>query len=303
MPYLSDQLTVCIFTFNEEKRLERCLRNFLGLFRILVVDNFSSDQTIEVAKSFGCDTVLVRNPGFTETPEVMDRVQESVETLYLLMASVSDFVPFPLLQKYAEIANYGTYDLVLAYRLPITAGQPMRLAGLPGGRSSGQARCFRKGTVDYTGNQVHGVGRITCSEDRILSLILDRQFWFYHIRNYDVSNIERALRGYNDILAQQRFTAGERFGMVKAVGSALKAFLGAYIRGGVYKFGVLGFLHCYYIFHMHMGIWLRVWERENGLDINGVVARNESARSSLEAQFDKDRAVFNSVSTASATDL
>jgi glycosyltransferase involved in cell wall biosynthesis len=288
MSLLSERITVCIFAYNEEQRLARCVRNFSGLLRILVVDNCSSDKTAAIARSLGCEVVTVKNPGYIETPEVMDRVIDVVESEYLLIASVSDFLPFNLIRKYAEVAGSRSHDVVYAYRLPITAGEAMLLAGVARQRRAGQLRFFRKGAVDYNGNQVHECGKPVCPEDRILSLVRDKTMWFYHIRNYDVSNIERAQRGYNDILAKQRFEAGTKFSFIKAIGYSVKAFLGAYVKGGVYRFGVMGFLHCYYIFHMHMGIWLRLWELQNGLTYEGVRARNEVVLQVLERQFELD---------------
>lgn len=47
-------LSVIILTFNEEKHLERCIRSLLSVTdKIFVVDSFSTDNTIEIAKKLG----------------------------------------------------------------------------------------------------------------------------------------------------------------------------------------------------------------------------------------------------------
>ena len=52
------KLTLIVPTFNEEKVLARCLQSACDLVdEILVVDSFSTDRTIEIAKGFGAKIV------------------------------------------------------------------------------------------------------------------------------------------------------------------------------------------------------------------------------------------------------
>lgn len=51
-------LTVVILTKNEEKNLRKCIESFRGIpKRIIVVDSYSTDSTVDVAKSFGAEVV------------------------------------------------------------------------------------------------------------------------------------------------------------------------------------------------------------------------------------------------------
>lgn len=48
-------LSVIILTFNEEKHLERCLNSVKDVAKdIFIVDSYSNDKTIEIAKKFNC---------------------------------------------------------------------------------------------------------------------------------------------------------------------------------------------------------------------------------------------------------
>ncbi|QHJ00168.1 glycosyltransferase [Xylophilus rhododendri] len=58
-PLLSDRLTVCLFAWNEEQRILRSLENFRGLFRVLVVDNCSTDRTAEVARGASYELTVI----------------------------------------------------------------------------------------------------------------------------------------------------------------------------------------------------------------------------------------------------
>lgn len=49
-------LTVLILTKNEEKNIEKCIRSFRGIARrFVIVDSFSTDHTVEIARSLGAD--------------------------------------------------------------------------------------------------------------------------------------------------------------------------------------------------------------------------------------------------------
>lgn len=54
-------LTALVLTFNEEQHIERCIRSLDGVAeRVCVVDSFSTDRTVEVARGLGAE--VVQNP-------------------------------------------------------------------------------------------------------------------------------------------------------------------------------------------------------------------------------------------------
>lgn len=279
---LSSKITVCIFVWNEEKRILPCLENFKGLFNIVVVDNCSTDQTVRLAQEAGCRTITVQNPGFIETPEVMNKVLAACDTDYVLIALVGEYVPISLLRLYADVANEARYEIVRTYRVSITAGRAIRISGRPSIGDPGQLRFFRKGSISYDGNPVHGTGIPMVAENRILSLVPQEEYHFFQFRDYDCARTEEVMCRYDDILAEQRFMAGDRFRLTFAVWRACVAFINCYFRFGAYKFGVLGLLHSYYRFHMEFSVWLRVWEHQNGFTLADVRRLNQAVRKKME---------------------
>jgi glycosyltransferase involved in cell wall biosynthesis len=284
---LSDQITVCIFAYNEEGRILRSIKNFNEIFEILIVDNFSHDKTKFIAEENGFKCISIKNPGFIETPEVMDLLWDRIKTNYILMAYVGEFIPFNLLKKYSEIANNQSYDVVRAFRLSVTAGEPIPISGNPRRGMDGDLRFYRRGSVSYSKNKVHEVGKIICNPNRVLNLVMEKKYHFIQFRDYDCSRTENVLRIYDDILAVQRFDGGQRFNFLSALLQSIKIFLSVYIRFGCYKFGMLGFLHSYYRFHMEFTIWLRIWELENGYTMDRVIDLNSANRNRREIELNK----------------
>lgn len=51
-------LTTIILTYNEELNIEQCIRSVKGISkRIVIVDSFSSDRTVEIARSMGAEII------------------------------------------------------------------------------------------------------------------------------------------------------------------------------------------------------------------------------------------------------
>ncbi|MBQ9769510.1 MAG: glycosyltransferase family 2 protein, partial [Clostridia bacterium] len=52
-------LTVIILTFNEEKNIDKCISSTLNLAkRVVIVDSYSNDSTVSIAKDLGCEVVF-----------------------------------------------------------------------------------------------------------------------------------------------------------------------------------------------------------------------------------------------------
>jgi hypothetical protein len=235
-----------------------------------------------LAQDAGCRTITVQNPGFVETPEVMSKVIAACHTDYVLMAFVGEYVPKNLLQLYADVANEERYEIVRTHRVSITAGHAISISGRPRIGDPGQLRFFRKGSISYDGNRIHGIGIPKVAPDRILSIVPQEKYHFFQFRDYDCAQTEKVMCRYDDVLAEQRFIAGARFKLTFAIWRSCLAFINCYFRFGAYKFGVLGLLHSYYRFHMEFSVWLRVWERENGFTLSDVRKLNEAVRKKME---------------------
>src|SRR5262245_16448781 len=55
-----DQITVLILTFNEAPNIRRTLEKLTWAKEILIVDSFSTDETLEIAKTFSQTRVVQR---------------------------------------------------------------------------------------------------------------------------------------------------------------------------------------------------------------------------------------------------
>ena len=69
---LLDEVTVLVLTFNEAPNIQRTLEKLSWAKEIVVVDSFSTDETLHIAQSFQQGRVVQR------LPEIVLRVSEKV---------------------------------------------------------------------------------------------------------------------------------------------------------------------------------------------------------------------------------
>jgi glycosyltransferase involved in cell wall biosynthesis len=80
-----ESVTACVVTFNEEKNIGRCLDSVAWCDEIVVVDSFSTDRTVEIARQYTDKVVQREWPGFRAQKEFA-REQGSCEWSLLLDA-------------------------------------------------------------------------------------------------------------------------------------------------------------------------------------------------------------------------
>lgn len=116
-------VAVIIPTLNEERHIGRCLAGLMKLdypsekVRIRVVDNFSNDRTIEVARTFGVETMQV--PKSTIARSRNEGAEGAKEDIVAFLDA--DCVPAPSWLRHAvrhfvaaDVAAVGSYPGVIA---------------------------------------------------------------------------------------------------------------------------------------------------------------------------------------------
>ncbi len=103
----SADLTVIILAFNEEKHLTRCLQSLARVARrVVVVDCFSTDRTVEIATSHGAD--VVQHPWVNHSAQVnwaLDNVP--VDTQWTMRLDADEVVTPQLAQAlHRDLPNY-----------------------------------------------------------------------------------------------------------------------------------------------------------------------------------------------------
>jgi len=67
---MTQKVSACIITKNEEKNISRCLNSLKWANEIIVVDSGSTDKTVEICKQYGCKVHLTEWLGYGSTKKL-----------------------------------------------------------------------------------------------------------------------------------------------------------------------------------------------------------------------------------------
>lgn len=99
------RLSVTILTYNEEKRIARCIESVKGLAdEIIIVDSFSSDRTLEICRQYNCRITQRKFEGYG----AMRQYATSLTTNNYILSIDADEIVSPLLAE--SIAKLKTKD-------------------------------------------------------------------------------------------------------------------------------------------------------------------------------------------------
>ena len=110
-----DAITPIILTFDEEANIGRCLAGLTWAYSVLVVDSFSTDKTVEIARSFA-NVKLIQNR-FVDPASQLNFALDSgeVKTPWILRMDADYLLAQPLRQ---EIDALDPPPTLGAYRIP-----------------------------------------------------------------------------------------------------------------------------------------------------------------------------------------
>ena len=96
------KLSVIIPTFNEENYIEKALRSVRFADEIIVVDSFSSDKTVDIAKKNNCTVVQRQFDNFSNQKNF---ALQYATGEWVLFIDADERIPFTLKQEILDVIN------------------------------------------------------------------------------------------------------------------------------------------------------------------------------------------------------
>ena len=214
----SINLSVGLITCNEEKNLERTLRAVKDIAgEIVIIDNGSSDRTVEIAQSFGANVYREEWKGFgPQKNSVIDKCKGN----WILFIDADEEITPELKNRIHDITTkqIPLYD---AYRIrfrSICFGKKIKY----GGWSYYSTCLFRNGAGRYENKQVH--------EDFLTSAAVGTIKEYINHHTYrDLEEYFEKFNSYTSKLARQYDEKGKRKSVLSIYCSAKFAFFKSYI--------------------------------------------------------------------------
>lgn len=226
------KLSVIITTLNEEPNIRRALESVDWADDILLVDSFSSDRTVDIAREF-TDRVLQRSYQGPADQKNWAIPQARHEWVLLLDADerVTSGLKMEIQQwlKRDEIP----YDAFWIRRRSFFMGQAVRFSGWQGDRV---VRLFRRDRCRYDDKQVHE--EIVTEGLRIGRLQHRMEHYTYRDLNHFLAKMQR----YSEWSASDHRRRTPRVGAFHLAGKPLFRFFKHFIVQGGFLDGRVGFL-------------------------------------------------------------
>lgn len=144
---LSD-ISVIVTTFNEEANIKRCLDNLRGFDEIIVVDSFSGDRTLEIARGF--PATICQRP-YRSAAEQKNWALDRARNDWVLILDADEKAPDALIRE-IETLDPTAAEGYWIRRVSDYLGRPIRHCGW---QRDKVLRLFRRSKGRYEVKAVH----------------------------------------------------------------------------------------------------------------------------------------------------
>ncbi|MEM5871812.1 MAG: glycosyltransferase family 2 protein [Candidatus Aenigmatarchaeota archaeon] len=142
-------LSVVIITLNEEKHIRECLESVKFADEIIIVDSFSKDKTINIAKKFGCKIYKRKFDGFGQ---LKNYGIEKAKNLWILNIDADERVTNELREEIENVLKNPKHD---GYYIPRKSFIGKKWIKYAGQWPDYQLRLFRKDKGKFEEKIVH----------------------------------------------------------------------------------------------------------------------------------------------------
>lgn len=242
------KVSVIVTTYNEEINVAECLESVLWADEILLVDSFSSDRTVEIARQFPINILQRQYFGSAAQKNwAIDRVQHE----WVLIIDADERVPENLAREIlTALSGEPSANGYYIRRLNVFIDKVIRHSGWS---TDKVVRLFRKEKGRYPNRRVHADLEIEGPVP-----VLRNAFLHYTFRNFE--QYFPKFLNYAEWGAAQAFRDGRNAGFVELVFRPWWRFLRAYFVQLGFLDGVHGFVLCTL---QAFGVFLkyaRLWE-------------------------------------------
>ena len=216
---MKERISGLIITFNEEKNIREILDDFSICDEIIVVDSFSTDQTVAIAKQ-NAKVKVVQNT-FEDFTKQRNIALDSAKNDWVLFLDGDERIT-PQLQKeiVSELNKSEQKDAYYFYRKFYFAGKPIHFSGT---QTDKNFRLFRKSKCRYKAEKkVHETLEVSGTVGVFRNKLL-------HFSVSDYESYKRKMIHYGELKGQELFLKGKRFSFVTQYLKSFFKFFKTYV--------------------------------------------------------------------------
>ncbi|RMG01573.1 MAG: glycosyltransferase family 2 protein [Nitrospirae bacterium] len=236
-----------MITYNEEHHIKDALDSVKQADEIIVLDSFSEDNTVAIAREYGCTVYQEEWKGFSGQK---NSVIEKATSDWVFLLDADERISTELWDEIQKtISSDSGFD---GYEVPRKSYFLGRWMSHGGWWPDYVLRLFRRGRGWIPSRQVHerivvdgGVGRL--------------KGHLIHLAYESIGEFVEKSKGYAKLSAQEMRLDGKGFSPLKLIFSPVVTFFRMYFMRRGFLDGIHGFilaaLYCYYTFLKYAFLW------------------------------------------------
>ncbi len=253
-----------ILAYNEEKRIENVIKNFVEYGEVIVLDGGSTDNTRAICEQLGVKYYLRPETKKIqiENAENFSFIRETIDTDWIYWGHADYIAPKTLVEKMVEISKQDTTKTVSIPLYTYLWGK----TDYPTAKTR-TSMFFHKDFRDFSGNRIHYQGNFTGEPEQLLSLPDQPEYAIRHFSVYNESKYVIGYMRYGEEEARQKFERGERFSVIKLFAAMLR-YMWIYRRAlHSPKLGLLIMLNMAF---GRLMTYTRLYEYEHGITLDSI---------------------------------
>ena len=260
-----NKISFVIFTFNEEKRIEHVIKNFINFGEVLIMDDGSTDKTREIAEKFGAKFFIRPKTGkaYVENPEVFDFVKRTAGSSWIYWGHADQMMPKTLLKRLVEISNQEKIKYVFLPFYTYLWGDTDNIM-----LKGSYPVFFHKEYVDFSEEKIHGLGKFIGKDDEVLRLPDRLELAIRHYSLYDLNKFILGHLNYAKAEAQQKYDSGIKFNPVILLGAMFRYYAMYYKRA--FRSGSKGLIVSLLNAFFRLMVYTRLYELENKMTLENI---------------------------------
>ena len=249
-------MSIVIIAKNEEERLPECLKSVSWAKEIVVINDESTDRTVEIAKTY-TDKVFTRKMGIEGKQRNFALAQATCDWIFSLDA---DERVSPELASEVKNVVEKNDPAVAGYSMPVKTFIGKRWIKGAGYYPARKLRLFRRGKFRYEETAVHP------------RIFLDGKYVFLkgdiiHLGFRDLWHFIDKLNNQTTLEAQKWILDGRKVSALNTFRKVVDRFLRNYLRKGGWRDGFLGFIMSVFHSLYQLFTYAKYWElKRNGMN-------------------------------------
>ncbi|MFH1282075.1 MAG: glycosyltransferase family 2 protein [bacterium] len=242
------KLSATVITHNEAGDIMRCLDSLVGVAdEIVIVDNFSSDKTLEIVRNFTNRVFLKKFESYGTQKQF---ALEKTSSDWVINIDADEELSQPLREEILKLKeDPGEYS---GFSMPFNVfflGKRLRFGGCS---NEHHLRLFKKEKASYRGKRIHE-GIIVEGKTRVLK---------GHVNHYTYADLEEYLKKFNQyttLIAHEKNASGERFNIFYVFRLPVEFITRYFVKLGFLD-GWHGFLYALLASYYALFKYLKLWD-------------------------------------------